>query len=60
MVRTREPTQLYNIIEFNDFNRANNFIENTDFSSITAFSYIPPSYVEIIGVINGLPEEYSD
>jgi hypothetical protein len=48
------------ILEFNSPSRANNFVNNTDLSLIQGKAYIPPSFVEIVGIIKGVPTQYSD
>jgi hypothetical protein len=39
------------ILEFKTAARANEFIANTDLNPIQGKAYIPPSYVEIVGII---------
>jgi hypothetical protein len=48
------------IMEFNSPARANDFVTNIDLSPIQGKTYIPPSFVEIVGIIKGVPIQYSD
>jgi hypothetical protein len=48
------------IFEFNNADRANQFVTEASLKSIKAIAYIPPSYVEIVGIIRGVPIQYTD
>lgn len=48
------------ILEFNSKERANELVTKGDLTKIRAKAYIPPSYVEIIGVITKVPTQYTE
>jgi hypothetical protein len=48
------------ILEFKCAENANKFVTNVDITPIREIAYIPPSYVEITGIIRGVPTQYSD
>jgi hypothetical protein len=43
------------IVEFNSFERANKFLEYANLTPIDCVSYIPPHFVEVMGVLEHVP-----
>jgi hypothetical protein len=48
------------VFEFSTADKANNFLRNADLTGLGAKAYIPPSFVEIIGIIRNVAEGISD
>lgn len=45
------------LLEFSTAERANNFVDYVDLSDMFCVSFIPPSNVEVMGVLENVPTE---